>query len=194
MNAKENFNIPNLITMLRLAGTVFMIFTVPFTSLFLLVYCLTGLTDILDGFIARVTHTTTELGAKLDSIADLLFYSIMGIKIFPKLLEVLPLNLWIYTIITIIVRVSAYLVAAFRYHRFASIHTYFNKVTGLGVFLIPIMLMTPFDIPYCYAACTLAFLSSLEELLIHIIERDYSNKTKTLISCLRRRFSEEKKA
>ncbi len=188
MNIKENLNLPNAITVLRLIGTVLMIFTVPFTSLFLVIYCLTGLTDILDGFIARVTHTTTELGAKLDSVADLLFYSVMGIKIFPRLLEVLPLDLWIYTIVTVVVRISAYVVAAVRYRRFASIHTYFNKLTGLGVFLIPIMLMTPIGIPYCYCACTVAFLSSLEELLIHIIEKDYTNKTKTLVSCLKRRF------
>ena len=188
MNTKTNLNIPNLITCLRLIGTVFMIFTVPFTSVFIVVYCLTGLTDILDGLIARATHTTTELGAKLDSIADLLFYSIMGVKIFPKLLEVLPIDLWIYTIVTVVVRVTAYVIAAVRYHRFASIHTYFNKVTGMGVFLIPIMLMTPIAIPYCYVACTLAFLSSFEEMLIHIIEKDYSIKTKTLASCLKRRF------
>ena len=41
----------------------------PLSTLFLTIYVLTGISDVLDGAIARKYTTTSELGAKLDSIA-----------------------------------------------------------------------------------------------------------------------------
>ena len=93
MSAKLK-HLPNCITALRIVGTAALIFTKPMSIWFYIVYCLTGITDVLDGFIARKFKLTSEFGAKLDSIADLLFYTVMGIMIMPVLLETLPLSLW----------------------------------------------------------------------------------------------------
>ena len=38
--------------------------------IFYCVYVLTGITDFLDGFIARRTRTTSQLGAKIDMMAE----------------------------------------------------------------------------------------------------------------------------
>lgn len=65
-------NIPNLLTLLR-------ILLVPVTVIFLMqgafvkaliVLALSGITDVLDGFLARVLNQKTVLGAYLDPIAD----------------------------------------------------------------------------------------------------------------------------
>lgn len=46
-------------------------------------YIICGITDMLDGFIARATHTTSQLGADLDSIADTIFVMVCLVEILP---------------------------------------------------------------------------------------------------------------
>ena len=77
----SNKNLPNILSYARIAGTIWLILTKPLTPLFLTIYTITGVTDVLDGAIARKYGTTSEKGAKLDSIADLLFYTLILIRI-----------------------------------------------------------------------------------------------------------------
>ena len=85
---------PNICTMLRIVGTVGLLLIRPLTLPFYLLYTFCGITDVLDGTIARATNSTSEFGARLDSIADLIFYAVMIVKFFPILLEVLPVVLY----------------------------------------------------------------------------------------------------
>ena len=73
--------LPNLMTMLRIVGTVVMAFLPPLCAAFYIVYTICGLTDVLDGWFARRFDAGSEFGAKLDSAADLLFYAVMLIKL-----------------------------------------------------------------------------------------------------------------
>ena len=59
----------NAITLLRISGTAVLLFLRPFSPAFFVVYTLTGVTDVLDGFVARKTGTASDFGAKLDSAA-----------------------------------------------------------------------------------------------------------------------------
>ena len=77
--------IPNFITSLRIVGTASLFLIDPLSELFYLIYTLSGLSDAVDGWVARATKTTSELGSKLDTAADLLFYAVMIIRIFPEL-------------------------------------------------------------------------------------------------------------
>ena len=94
MIKKEYITIPNFITSLRIVGAIFLLFIEPFTTLFFVVYTFTGFTDAIDGFIARKLNQVSVFGSKLDSVSDLTFYSILGIKIFPILLSTLPKIIW----------------------------------------------------------------------------------------------------
>lgn len=181
---KEHINLPNAITSLRILGTACLLFFEPFTSGFFVVYTLTGITDILDGWVARKTHTTSRFGAKLDSVADLIFYTVMLLKVFPALLKRLPTSLWIAIAVTIFLRLCAYVTAAVKYHRFASLHTILNKVTGGGVFLVPYFLLMPWTVPLCWCVCIVAMTASAEELLIHITRKEYNPKANSLFAKL----------
>ncbi len=173
----------NMITALRICGTAVLLFLEPLTTEFIIVYSLTGMTDVLDGLIARVTHTVSELGAKLDSVADLAFYTVMLIKIFPALWAVLPWGVWAVVGATLLVRACAYIVAAVKYRRFASQHTYLNKLTGAAVFLAPYVLMfTPFIVGYCWGVAVVALLASTEELIMHLVRQQYDTGVKTIFS------------
>lgn len=171
---------PNLLTLFRIFGSTGLIFIDYDTAAFFVLYSLCGISDAFDGFIARRTGTVSALGSKLDSIADLVFYSVMGVKILPILLVLLPIWLWIMTFAVIFIRCLAYVAAAIRFRRFASIHTYLNKATGIMLFVMPYALMTAFGLAYCITACCVAMASSVEELCIHLISKSYSDKNKSI--------------
>ena len=71
---KKLLTLPNFLTALRIAGAACLLFITPLSPAFFIVYTFCGISDVLDGVIARASHSTTEFGAKLDSAADLLFY------------------------------------------------------------------------------------------------------------------------
>ena len=127
----------NIITILRILGTLLLSVTNPLTTEFYVIYTMTGVTDVLDGYIARKTNTVSELGSKLDSAADLMFYGIMVYRLLPILSELLPVGIW-YTLTGIVIlRVFTYVFTAIKYKEFMSNHTYFNKMTGLCAFSVP---------------------------------------------------------
>ena len=149
-----------------MVGTVIIGFLEPRTTAFFTVYTLTGITDVLDGFIARITKTASKFGAKLDSTADLLFYSVMLLKILPVLAEILPWSIWVAVGVVLALRLSAYIVAAIKEKQFAAHHTILNKITGFTVFCVPYILPLSFAASLCWIPCVVGALASGEELLI----------------------------
>ena len=92
---KKNITIPNCITFSRILGAFILIFTPSFSLSFYVVYTICGFSDAVDGLIARAMKKETEFGAKLDSVADLVFNAVLLIKIFPFLWKNLPKTIWI---------------------------------------------------------------------------------------------------
>lgn len=170
----------NFITLLRMIGTMGLLFLRPMSPQFLTIYLLTGVTDVLDGWLARKTGTASEFGARLDSIADLLFYAVMLIRIFPVLWERLPVQIWYAVAGILLLRLIAYCTAAIKYRCFASLHTWLNKMTGAAVFLLPYMLIISSGVVYSWAVCALACAASLEELVIHLCRNSYCSDTKSI--------------
>lgn len=69
------FNVPNLITLSRIAATMLMWFlfpSYPLAGFPILIYAI--LSDTLDGYIARKRSSTSTFGAIFDPIADKIFY------------------------------------------------------------------------------------------------------------------------
>jgi len=162
--------LPNCITSLRIVGTLVLLLIEPLSTAFFLIYSLTGVTDVLDGFVARKTGCVTSFGAKLDSIADLLFYAVMLLRIFPVMWVRLPVEIWFAVALIVIIRVISYSVAAFKTGQFASLHTYMNKFTGFAVFCVPYVILQPIAVPVCSTVCLIAALAAMEELMIHLRE------------------------
>lgn len=170
----------NAVSSIRIVATVFLLFLKPLSVLFFAVLTFAGLTDVLDGFIARKTNTQSDLGAKLDSIADLMFYCVMVIKILPALIEKLPKSIWFAVAAVLFIRLLSYLVAAVKFKRFSSMHTYLNKVTGFAVFTVPYFLPSVVAVYYCFFVCFIGGVSSTEELLIHIFSKEYNENKKSI--------------
>lgn len=175
----KHVNTANAITAFRIIGTICLLFTKPFTKIFYIIYTLSGISDIFDGFVARLTKTSSAFGAMLDSIADLVLYAVMVLKIFPALFDTLPVWIWYAVTIVVAIRIASYMAAAVKYKRFASLHTKLNKITGFLVFMIPYMIKMPIATPYCVTACSVSAVSSLEEMFIHIRSTEYKGKDKS---------------
>ena len=171
-------NTPNCITGVRLLGTAVLLFLPPFTPLFFMIYILCGASDVLDGWAARKTNSTSEFGAKLDSIADLLFYALVIIRLLPILWNLLPVWFWYIVGGIAFLRLISYLIAALKFHRFASLHTRLNKLTGAAVFLLPFFLALPRSKTYCFIAVTIAGISSIEEFILHLCRKEYKPNVK----------------
>ena len=164
----SNKNLPNIITAVRMAGTVALLFIEPLSPLFMVVYTIAGVSDALDGFIARKFGTASAAGARLDSIADLMFYTISLARIMSALWRNLPHTIWYAVGALLAVRGLAYLVDAVKNHRFASMHTYLNKATGLLVFGVVYFINTKAAVPYCWTVCAVGMIASLQELYLHL--------------------------
>ncbi len=155
-------HIANIVTSIRILGSVCMLCSSVFSPLFYSTYLLCGFTDMIDGTIARKTNSVTSFGSHLDSIADLVFLTAAGIKILPAIY--MPNWLWFSILIVFIMRITA---VAWRYILAQQImlqHTLMNKLTGFLLFLLPLSL--PFaEIKYSASiVCIAAFLSAIQEL------------------------------
>lgn len=83
-------NLPNIMTLIRvLLIPVFVILIInKLLGWALVAFAVAGITDGIDGMIARITHKRTELGAYLDPIADKLLLSSAYITL--AIIEILP--------------------------------------------------------------------------------------------------------
>ena len=176
-------NIPNMITTIRYIAAVVLIF-LPFPSLaFYLVYGICGLSDAIDGFVAKKFHLESKFGTIYDSVGDLLFYTVMGIKIFPTLLRLFIPLYWVFIIVPTVLHIIAYIICAIKFHKFASLHTYANKALGLIVFFFPFALINEVYLAYTIYICfgsAIALYSGVEEILIHLIAKEYNTDNKMI--------------
>ena len=175
--------IPNMITSLRIIGAIAMIFLEPLSLEFYLVYGICGVSDAIDGFLARKFHATSKLGSVLDSVCDLIFYSVMAVKIFPFMIEHLHIMHWVTIIVPVFFHLLAYIICAIKFKRFSAVHTYANKVLGALIFLFPFTFIGNIYLLYSlyiYIGGVIALYSSIEINLIHILSKEYSTKNKSV--------------
>jgi len=92
-------NIPNLITIIRILLTPLFVIVLlkDFYGVALLIFTIAGISDGLDGFIARYFNQRTTLGAYLDPIADKLllasaFVSMAVLKIIPSWVAIIVIS------------------------------------------------------------------------------------------------------
>ena len=125
----------NVLTIGRIALSIALLIPATFSPAFFALYVLAGATDMLDGYIARRTGTESELGAKLDSIADLILVVVCLVKILPAI--AVPTWLWIWAAAIVLVKAANAVSGFVVEKRLVMPHTMANKVAGFVVFLVP---------------------------------------------------------
>ena len=67
-------NLANYISISRIILAILLLFTEPLSIYFFTIFILCGISDVLDGYIARNHGENTSFGAKLDSFGDIVFF------------------------------------------------------------------------------------------------------------------------
>ena len=154
-------HIANIITCCRILGSVLLLFYPAFSIEFYFIYIICGLSDMVDGTIARKTNSTSNFGAKLDTIADFVFVFVCSIKILPTLQ--IPLWLWVWIIIVALIKIFYIALVFIHKKKLLSIHSILNKITGFALFLLPLSLSFV-EIKYSsVVVCLIATFSSIQE-------------------------------
>ena len=157
----RRYTMANLITVCRIIFSVLILPVRVFSPAFFGLYLSAGLTDMIDGAVARKTGTESRFGAKLDTVADIVFVAVCLIKLLPIMHLSVFLWVWIGFIaaIKMINIVSGYVVSK----EFVSMHTVMNKVTGLLLFILPLSLAY-IDVDYTGAlVCAVGTFAAIQE-------------------------------
>ena len=151
----------NTITFFRIAASIVLLFCPVFSPAFYVFYIAAGLSDILDGFVARKTDTVSKLGARLDTIADFMFVVVCLIKLFPILSIPAWLYIWIgiITLIKVVNIISGFVVQK----RFVTVHSVMNKATGALLFLLPLTISTVPMKSSLIVVCAAATFAAIQE-------------------------------
>ena len=154
-------HIANIITGSRIALSLPLLFVPLSSAWFYVFYMFCGLTDMIDGTIARKTETVSSFGSKLDTVADFVFMAVCAAKLLPVMN--LPIWLWIWIAVITIIKVTNIVLGFVRRKKLVVLHTVLNKTTGLLLFLLPLTLQ--FIVPtYSFSfVCTIASIAAIEE-------------------------------
>ena len=125
--------IPNIITALRFIGAACLLLCNPTGAAFWVIYGLCGISDMIDGFLARELHAESNYGAVLDSVADLCFVACCAIRLLPVLQ--IPTWLWIWAGLIVVIKLVNQVSALVICKRFCFPHTMANKLTGLLLYI-----------------------------------------------------------
>ena len=126
-------HIPNILSALRILGAFCLLFCNPESAAFWVVYGLCGISDVMDGYLARRLHAVSKAGADLDSVADICFIVCCAIKLVPVFQ--IPTWLWIWAGVIVLIKLVNQVSALAVYKRLCFPHTLANKLTGLLLFL-----------------------------------------------------------
>ena len=170
--------IPNILSSSRVILSLILLVLQPLSASFFLVYILCGSTDVLDGYIARKTNSMSKFGAKIDSIADIIFIGVILLVLFPIVSLTKWIIIWILGVAFI--RMISIVVGYVKYATFASLHTYGNKVTGLFVFSFPFIYQLLGINITAIIILAVASLSAFEELMINIKSQNLNVNIKSL--------------
>jgi len=168
--------IPNILSVSRIFLSLSLLFLPNMLSVhFILIYILCGITDIADGYFARMLKSMSVIGAKLDTIADMVFYAIIAYFILWHMNMRYQLILVISMSLVVLIRVINMIITKKKFFKWNVIHTTGNKITGSIIYTnIPIFIaLKKMPIEILMLEIIIAILSALEETCIIIFNKKY---------------------
>lgn len=142
-----------------------------------------GLTDVLDGPVARWTGQRSRYGGQLDSVADILLMASIFwwlVLLRPGFFEVnaVPLVIWA------VVGSAAVVVTLVKFGRMGNLHLYSAKIAGvLGhLFAVWIFVFDSYSPWFFGAAIGMAILASTETLLVAVTRDRVSDRIGSILN------------
>ena len=140
-------NVPNFFTILRIVSIPFFVIALIYDHLFiaLLIFIGAGITDGLDGLIARLYDQRTTIGAYLDPIADKLLLTTSFIVL--AVLGIIPSWLTVIVIARDVIIVLGILILHLTSHKVEIKPIFFGKASTVAqIVTIAWALVTPFSV------------------------------------------------
>ena len=183
MSLNDLITVPNLLSALRLLLVAVLwvpaFFNLPaYVGAGLLV---AGMTDVLDGFIARRWGSMTEYGSRLDSIADtsvvisvIFWILLLRPEIFLDHLVIVPL--WIA------IEALSMIVGWIKFRRIANLHLYSAKAAGVaGYVFVVLAFIFGYNEVLFYIAFIVLTISSVEALVLQLFCSSVDEHMKSII-------------
>ncbi|MCD6017757.1 MAG: CDP-alcohol phosphatidyltransferase [Bacteroidetes bacterium] len=152
--------------------------------------CISFLTDVIDGYLARRFNATSVIGSKLDSIADdlTIVAAIIGVFVFKFQFiveEIIPLGILLGLFIV------QNILAFVRYKKMTSFHTYLAKIAAIlqgSFFILLFFIIEPIYLLF-YTAAIITGLNLIEEIIMILMLPKWEANVKGIYWILKRRKS-----
>jgi len=161
-------NIPNLISFYRiLVAPLILYFAVTGQeNLYVIFLCISLVSDILDGNLARLMNLQSDFGAALDNLGDILTYllALLGLFVF-KWADIAP-HAWIlWTFLAVFV--LSYIISFLRFGKIPGLHLYSAVTAGYiqGIFFFVLFVFGFFPWLY-YLALGWGTIAYIEKILV----------------------------
>ena len=153
-------HIANIVSLSRVAGAIALFFFSSITKPFLAIYIFCGITDLIDGPIARKTNSTSPLGATLDTVGDVATYLALTKVLAMRKLVPGWILIWIISA-GVVFGIDA-VISKIRLKKFYLPHTWLGKIFGGSVFVLPIAMQFMEGYIWMSVICTIASIHAIE--------------------------------
>ena len=181
----ELLSIPNVLTAFRILCVPILLFLSwqGYENAFMALLAAAFLSDVFDGSVARLTHQTSQFGAKLDSWADISLFVTITLSawwLWPGIVR----NEIAYVLIIIVCYLLPAIVGYLKFHAFTSYHTWIVKcaVAAIGTSLYVFFLGGPVW-PFRWATM-LCVLAAIEEITITMVSTELHSDVRSLCDVL----------
>ena len=154
-------HLANIITGLRIIGSVVLLFFDVPSLPFYITYLLCGFSDMIDGAIARKTNAVSSFGSKLDTVADIVFMVVCAVKLLPMIY--LPIWVWMWIAVIALIKVANIVWGFVRKKQLVDYHAVLNKITGSLLFLLPFTLQFIEPMYSFSVVCMIATIAAIKE-------------------------------
>lgn len=189
MKTKIPLTIPNILSLYRLLSFPFLLYLaiIGKEQIFVILFVINLITDILDGWIARRFNLQTEIGAKIDSIADIgsFILAFVGIYMF-KLEDFMPYLISFGLFIGLFI--FSNILSLLKFKKTPSLHLYSWKIGGyIQGFFFFVLFVFGFNLYFYYLMVIWGILAFSEHIIIQLISKKMLINAKGLYWVLRER-------
>ena len=180
--------IPNMLSISRLVLIPAMIIPCFFLndeqqakSIFLIMFIVIGITDKLDGTIARYLNQTSHLGAKLDTMADMVFYPLIALWLYRFSPEVVS-GWWNLIYILMALFFLKLILGKIKFREIPVFHTIGGKTfaASLYFFMIVAILYPDTAAKLFPILCLIGYINQIEEMYIFMTRDNVDENIKSV--------------
>lgn len=172
--------LPNILSFSRIGLSLALLLASEKPLAFTALYLLCGVTDVLDGYLARKWQAESRLGSKLDSLGDFIFWAMVFWLLCQSDIVYEPYLFWLLTPVVLLRGINL-IITRLKFNQWGMLHTYGNKAAGLLLYIA---------VPACYIAEHIpvavgvlvgaaALLSAAEECAILLAAKKYNPDEKS---------------